>query len=375
MNATDAQRAWLTLILAHGVGPAIGMRLLQAHGDADAALAAGPQAWLAAGVPRALHDSLRHPDEEALARCTDWLAQPGCRLVPLDAPQYPQALIETGRPPLALFCLGDSDLLRRDQFAVVGARAASPQGLEDARALADGLTRAGLCITSGMASGIDGAAHEGALDAGGHTIAVLGTGPDRVYPARHRRLAHRIAETGLLVTEYPPGTTPEPHHFPQRNRIIAGLSLGVLVVEAAARSGSLITARLAAEFGREVFALPGSIHHTLARGCHALIRDGAVLVEDVHDVLRALGRGAPSPARVDTLAADAGIKAPSKTAARILQAFGHADIGFDQLVTRTGLDVQRLSSGLLELELCGLVVSRPGGTFMRITRNPEPSTT
>lgn len=366
----SARDAWLTLLLAPGIGPVAGMRLIERHGDPEAALAAGPSGWRAAGIPEPLFEALREPDAEAMTACRDWLDGAEDRaLLTIDDPRYPPRLLETGRPPLALFCQGDVDLLMRDQIAIVGARAASRQGLEDARAFAGELARQGLVITSGLASGIDGAAHAAALDASGNTIAVAGTGPDRVYPARHRQLAHRIGAQGLIVSEFPPGTGAKPQHFPQRNRIIAGLSLGTLVVEAAAKSGSLITAKLAAEFGREVFAIPGSIHKPTARGCHALIREGAQLVETVQEILVALGRAAPA-----TTATLPGVSDPdanpalSGGARQTLAAVDDNGTAFDQLVARTGLNVAALSSALLELEIAGLVASEPGGSFSRLRR-------
>lgn len=363
------REAWLTLLLAPGVGPVTGMRLLEQHGSAAAALDAGPGAWRAAGLPDALHDALRRPAPDALDTCRRWLDGERRALVTIDDARYPQRLLQTGCPPLALYCLGDPSLLAQEQIAIVGARSASAQGLEDARAFASELARAGLCVTSGMASGIDGAAHAAALDAGGATIAVAGTGPDRVYPARHRALAHRIGDHGLLVSEFPPGTGARPGHFPRRNRIIAGLALGVLVVEAAARSGSLITAKLAAEYGREVLAVPGSIHRPLARGCNALIREGAQLAETVQDVLRALGRSTGgSAATLGPVTSSGASPALSANAALTLDAVHDAGSAFDQLVARTGLDVQALSSALLELEIAGLVASEPGGSFSRLAR-------
>jgi len=370
VNAAPSDRdAWLTLLIAPGVGPVNGMRLLNAYGSARAALEAGPSGWKRAGVPEALHEALRHPDDQALANCQRWLDAPDRDLITIDDARYPARLVHCGRPPLALFCLGNTALLGRDQLAMVGARSASRQGLENARTFAGELAASGLCITSGLASGIDGAAHEAALDAGGTTIAVAGTGPDRVYPARHRALAHRIGEQGLLVTEFTPGTGAQAQHFPRRNRIIAGLSLGVLVVEAARRSGSLITARLAAENGRDVFAIPGSIHHPQARGCHALIREGALLVETVQDVLFALGRDTgQAPDTLPDVTKPHASSALSGAAATTLSAVGDHATAFDQLVARTGLDIQALSSALLELELAGLVASEPGGTFARLSR-------
>lgn len=372
MNAAQARArdAWLTLLLAPGVGPVAGMRLIERFGDAETALAAGPAGWRQAGIAEPLHEALRAPDPDALAACRGWLDGDAERtLLSIDDARYPPQLLETGRPPLALFCQGNLALLQREQIAIVGARSASRQGLEDARAFAGELARQGLVVTSGLASGIDGAAHAGALDAGGTTIAVAGTGPDRVYPARHRQLAHRIGAQGLIVSEFPPGTGAKPQHFPQRNRIIAGLSLGTLVVEAAAKSGSLITARLAAELGREVFAIPGSIHKPTARGCHALIREGAQLVETVQEILAALGRAShAATATLEDVSDPDANPALSSGARQTLAAVDDNGTAFDQLVARTGLDVAALSSALLELEIAGLVASEPGGSFSRLRR-------
>ncbi|MBI3369445.1 MAG: DNA-protecting protein DprA, partial [Burkholderiales bacterium] len=235
-----------------------------------------------------------------------------------------------------------------------------PQGLDNARALAAHFSRAGWTVVSGLAAGIDGAAHEGALDGPGSTVAVVGTGLDRVYPSRHRALAHRIAEQGLLVSEFPLGTPPLKQHFPQRNRIIAGLTRGTLVVEAALQSGSLITARMAAEAGREVFAVPGSIHSPQARGCHALLREGAKLVETAADVLEELGVHLPVSPTVT--APDV---APSTSVDPVLAVLGHDPATLDALIARCGWPADRLNAHLLELELSGQVARLPGGLFQR----------
>ncbi|MDT0496012.1 DNA-processing protein DprA [Algiphilus sp. W345] len=362
----DQQRAWLTLLQAPGVGPAAGLRLLHAHDSAEAALAAGPRAWRAAGIAEAQHAPLKQPDPAQIEASLEWLhGASNRRLLTIDDPDYPARLVEIARAPLALFCQGEASTLARPQLAIVGSRTATAQGLENARAFAAELVRHGLVITSGLALGIDGAAHQGALDGGGSTIAICGTGLDRVYPARHRGLAHRIVEDGCLVSEFAPGTPALPEHFPRRNRILSGLSLGVLVVEAATRSGSLITARLAAEQGREVFAIPGSIHNPMARGCHSLIRQGAKLVETAQDLL-------------DELASQLGERrvvrntAPSSAAAltaaqrRVLKVIDDAPTAFDTLVDRSGLDVASLSAVLLDLELAGFAASQPGGAFIRL---------
>jgi DNA processing protein len=271
-------------------------------------------------------------------------------------PAYPDALLNSADPPLLLYVQGQVELLATRALAIVGSRHPTAQGEDNAREFAGALARAGFTIVSGMALGIDGAAHEGALDAGGATVAVVGTGLDRVYPASHRALAHRIAEQGAIVSEFPLGTPPLAQNFPQRNRIIAGLAAGTLVVEAALRSGSLITARLATEAGREVFAIPGSIHSPQARGCHALIRQGAKLVETAADVLEEL-RGVAPP-----VAAPPAGPVPADP---VLQALGHDPATLDALIARTGWPAAELAARLLELELDGAVARLPGGLFQR----------
>jgi DNA processing protein len=268
-------------------------------------------------------------------------------------------------PPLLLYALGHAEVLRHPRrLSIVGSRNPTPQGEANARQFAKALGQAGVCVVSGLALGIDGAAHEGALEAGAPTIAVVGTGLDRVYPKRHLALAHRIAENGVILSEYPLGTPPLPPHFPQRNRIIAGLSQGTLVVEAAMKSGSLITARLAAEQGREVFAIPGSIHAPQSRGCHALIRQGAKLVESAQDILEDLHIREPR-------AANAGLdeepSAPNRHGS-LLDAMGFDPMGLDSLQARTGLDTPTLQAQLLELELAGYVSRLPGGLLQRMGR-------
>lgn len=310
------------------------------------------------------------PDPRRLAA---WLSLPGNHCLRLGDDDYPPLLARIPTPPPVLYVRGDPAVLWRAQVAVVGSRRASPGGLATAGDFTLALAGAGLAITSGLASGIDAAAHAAALEAGAPTLAVCATGLDQVYPPRHRELAVRIAAAGALVSEFPPGTAARAPHFPQRNRIIAGLSLGTLVVEAGLRSGSLITARLAAEQGREVYAIPGSIHHPLSRGCHRLIRDGARLVEDVAEVLEGLGPlaralGADIAARLAR--PDAG---PAATAtaqpecdparARLRAALGHDPLPVDTLVLRTGLTAATVSSILSLLEIDGEVAAYPGGRY------------
>ena len=363
--ATDETRAWLGLLRAPGLGAAGVRALVGRHGDAQAAqqaavhdsrLDADTRAWLAA------------PDAGMLDRDLDWLAAADHHLVVATDADFPSLLCDAPNPPAALFVSGDPTVLWTPQIAIVGARNATRDGLGNARAFAQALARAGNTITSGLAEGADGAAHEGALDAGGRTLAVLGTGPDQVYPRRHEALARRIAESGALVTEFPPGTPGRPENFPRRNRIIAGLALGTLVIEASLKSGSLITARLAGEAGREVFALPGSIHSPLARGCHRLIRDGAKLVETAEEILVELhgigGRLAQNlRQRLDTTTG-AVCPAPEPARdpeyARLLAALDTRPVALDELVERTGLAPAALSSMLLVLELDGVIATENG---------------
>jgi len=367
--ARDELAAWLRLLLTPGLGRGTARQLLARFGPPEALWALDPADWVDLVDPP-LARALQHPPPgfdatvEAHAR---WLsADPAREVLVLGDPRYPARLLHTADPPLVLFVQGRAEALSgHARLAVVGSRNPTPQGEQNARLFAQALAQAGLCIVSGLALGVDGAAHEGALAGGGHTLAVVATGLDRVYPARHRDLAHRITEHGALISEYPLGTPPLAHHFPQRNRIIAGLSLGTLVIEAALQSGSLITARLAAEQGSEVFAIPGSIHSPLSRGCHALIRQGAKLVESAQDVLEDLRLG-DAPA----LAAAWPPGAPQEPPAAdeqdpLLQALGHDPLGFDALQARTGWDTARLQARLLDLELEGRLARLPGGLLQR----------
>ncbi len=303
-----------------------------------------------------------------------WLARPGCHRIAAGEPGYPVQLRAIPDPPPVLFVQGDPALLALPQVAIVGSRSPTPAGRETAFAFACRLADAGLVITSGLATGIDAAAHRGALARGGRTVAVCGTGLDRIYPARHAALAGEIAVAGALVSEFPPGTPALPHHFPRRNRLISGLSLGVLVVEARHRSGSLITARLAAEQGREVFAIPGSIHNPLACGCHRLIRDGARLVESPAEVLDGLQGDlfkalVPGPTQPP---APAGFSAgPLDSDSKILlNACGFGPVDVDVLVERTGFSAAAVTSMLLLLELRGEVESFAGGMYCRLPARP-----
>jgi len=362
----DDIAAWIRLLETPGVGRDSARRLLAAFGAPAAVLAASPAARRSV-VDAAVAEALGSASAEVEARVAAalaWLeaAAPEARsVVPLGDPRYPPALLQTADPPLLLYTQGRCELLLADSLAVVGSRNPTPQGRENARAFAAHLSHAGMTIVSGLALGIDGAAHAGALEGAASTIAVVGTGLDRVYPRLHRELAHRIAAQGLLISEYAPGTPPLAENFPIRNRIIAGLTRGTLVVEAALQSGSLITARLAVEAGREVFAIPGSIHSPQSRGCHALIRQGAKLVDRAEDILEELRvPWAAAPAAPDAAA-------PSK-ADPILEALGFDPVTLDALVARTGWPAADLNVRLLELELEGRVARLPGQLFQRLAR-------
>ena len=368
---TDDDLALLRLIGAGGAS-APRRRLLDRHGAPARALDAGPSAWREAGLDEAQARALASAGPSPVA--VDWLAAPGRRLLGWHDPDYPALLRRIPGPPLALFVAGDAGLLWHPCVAVVGTRTPTAGGRDHARAFAHALARSGLGVCSGLAAGIDTMAHHAALEAGGATVAVLGSGLDRPYPRANAGLLRDIAAHGVAVSEHPPGTGARREHFPARNRIIAGLSLGTLVIEAAHRSGALITARLAADAGREVFAVPGSIRNPMARGCHRLLRDGATLVEDPAEVVAALGPVAqsladalrsrlqtPIQAVEGTCAATAD---PSTTADpdyhRLWSALGHDPSPMDQLLERTGLTAAEVSSMLLLMELDGRVVQAHG---------------
>lgn len=383
----DELSAWLRLTQTPGIGRALARRLLAQAGAVQAVFTQSPTALRSLLTPAQLAAllTISPAQRDALQTCWQWLQTPPPGLVhaviPLGDPRYPAGLLATEDPPLLLYVAGAADVFARAEamfpaqraLAMVGSRQPSAQGLIDARRFAHELCLAGLCIVSGMALGIDAAAHEGALqaaqegraaDAGPATIAVWGTGLDQPYPRRNAALAQRIARAGLLVSEYPLGTPPLAAHFPQRNRIISGLAQGTLVVEAALASGSLITARLAAEQGREVFAIPGSIHAPQSHGCHALLRQGATLVETAQDVLGEL-QGLPQPAKPATTPARLP-ETPVETG--LLAALGCDPQGLDELVARTGWSAAQLQAALLELELAGRVARLPGGLFQRLER-------
>lgn len=425
----DELTGWLRLVMTPQIGPTAARKVLAAFGSPQAVFDAATRA-LQAVVGEAAGKALGTEPEglDAHVQATlDWLAaSPAHAVLTLGDADYPARLLEMADPPLLLFAQGRLEALRGPLLAIVGARHPTPQGVDNARAFAAHFSREGWTVVSGLAAGVDGAAHEGALDGPSPTIAIVGTGLDRVYPARHRALAHRIVERGLILSEYLLGTPPLAPNFPKRNRLIAALGQGTLVVEAAVQSGSLITARLAAEMGREVLAIPGSIHNPLSRGCHALIKQGAKLVQTAEDVLEELRGGLRAPLFTaqsgdDATAAPASTAGPGSTAVRgrvgnvadrltaptagaagkdgdgrvpaatpvegaaveplqandgtdaatgphagLLQALGWDPVHLDALAARTGIGPAALQAQLLELELLGEVARLPGQLFQRV---------
>jgi DNA processing protein len=351
---------WLRLTAVPGVSPAMQRSLLEAFQT--------PQ-----GVACARHDDIvavtrsiaaaaalaKGPDGALIDKTLQWLERPGCRLVTVRDAAYPKMLREIADPPAVLYLQGRVELLNGEAFAIVGSRNATPQGVRDALALASALSEAGFTIVSGLALGIDAAAHRGGLAGAASSIAVMGTGPDDIYPRRNRELAHALAVQGCLVSEFPLGTAPLAGNFPRRNRLISGLARGVLVVEAALKSGSLLTANSANEQGRDVFAIPGSIHSPLSKGCHWLIKEGAKLVECAEDLLVELGREVPrGPPQPDSTR--------SGDSDPVLQAMGFAPTSIDQMAQRTGLDAAKLAAHLSRLEIAGRVEAWAGGWFQRV---------
>lgn len=366
---TAAHSAWLRLARVPGLDILGAKALLEQLGGPGALIAATEAELTRAGLAGAGLAALLEPDEAALERDLRWLEAPGHRLLSGDDPRYPPQLAATAGAPVAIFVEGDPAALSSPQLAIVGSRSATAAGRETAFEFAGRLSAAGLTITSGLATGIDAAAHRGALAARGMTIAVCGTGLDQVYPAEHSALAAAIAAQGALVSEFSMGTAPFAMNFPRRNRLLSGLARGVLVIEAAARSGSLITARLAGEQGRDVMAVPGSIHNALARGCHRLIKDGAALVESPEDVLATIGyRGlATAPVAGEKTAAAAGKSGNRLDSAEemLLNALGFEPADLDKLVERTGLAAHAVASMLQMLELKGRIESLAGGRYSR----------
>jgi DNA processing protein len=413
LGVTDSRdiSAWLRLANASGLLPIALRALLAAFGSPHAVLNQSFEALAAIAGEKSAR-AVRAPPpsselgsfDECLARTLEWASMPGNTVVTLADSAYPPALLTMPDPPPLLYVKGRLDLLQNRAVAIVGSRSATPQGIDDARRFAHALSDAGLAVVSGLALGIDGAAHRGGLSAPGSTIAVIGTGADLVYPSLHHALAHEIAANGAIVSEWPLGTPPRPANFPQRNRLIAGLVGGVLIVEAAMRSGSLITARLANEMGRDVFAIPGSIHAPLSRGCHRMIKQGAKLVETPEDILEEFGfevspeppsaapprkREKTRPARAASIEppasefalelqsavpgkpataswASASINLANPEAERLLDALGHSPATLEILAERTEMDGATLQGLLLQLELAGRIGALPGGRFTRL---------
>ena len=342
-----------------GIGGVSQRRLLKVFGLPAAVFAAGIDAVAAVVGSAAARALLRHDAQPHIDAALAWAEGSGQSILTLADAEYPQALLRTADPPTLLYLRGRADLLNRPTLAIVGSRTPTAQGKRDAAAFAASLAQSGYSIVSGLALGVDSAAHRGALAHAASTIAVIGTGADRVYPAKNRELAHAIAAQGAIISEFPLGTPPLAANFPRRNRLIAGLGAGCLVVEAAAQSGSLITARLAADCGREVFALPGSIHSPLSKGCHRLIRQGAKLVESAQDVLEELSLPAPAPPRRPP--------PPDGDGNSLLAALGFEACAIDTLLVRTGLTPDALIAMLLQLELEGQVATLPGGLYQRLS--------
>ncbi|HEX9671873.1 MAG TPA: DNA-processing protein DprA [Burkholderiales bacterium] len=359
----DPERlAWLKLSLTPGLGSAGLRRLLAAFGDPQRVLAASRGA-LSQHLPDATAVAIREGDTaEAMATVVAWLDDPLNSIVTLADPHYPPRLLQIPDPPPLLYVKGRAELLTRPSLAIVGSRNATAQGVANAEAFAKALSDAGLTIVSGLALGADAAAHRGGLAGASSSVAILGTGADIVYPARNRALAHALAERGVLASEFALATRPLTGNFPRRNRLISGLALGCLVVEAAADSGSLITARLAAEQGREVFAIPGSIHSPLAKGCHQLIKQGAKLVENARDILEELQIPAPAPAVPPPAAAT------DARTERLLEALGDEVLDRDTLAARCRLQPAELAALLTQLEIDGDVATLPGGLIQRVRR-------
>jgi DNA processing protein len=357
MSLDASLASWITLSQIPGLGNEGLRRLLQAFGSPEAVLQASTSSlsqYVKPAVARAIDDGI---DDSLLDPVAGWLSDPLNRIITIADEEFPQALLNTADPPLLLYVKGRLDLLNAPSLAIVGSRNSTTQGMRNAEAFAQTVSEAGLCITSGMAQGIDTAAHVGGLQGRGSSIAVVGTGLDKVYPASNRELAHRLAQAGTIISEFPLGTPPLAANFPRRNRIISGLSLGCLVVEASLQSGSLITARMALEQGREVFAIPGSIHSPQSKGCHALIKQGAKLVESARDILEELGQaGVTQPESQQN---------PPEHPLFVHLSFDPLDV--ETLAQRSGLTIAELSAILLQLELDGHIASLPGGLYQRIT--------
>ena len=367
VNNTNSDIAlWLTLNLTTGLGNASICQLLAKFGSPDHIFSATHSQLREIVDDNIARILLKGVNTELITPTLDWLQKENAHVVTLADSNYPKALLEIPNPPALIYTIGHLHWLNHPSIAMVGSRSSTPQGEKNAQDFAYSLCNHGLCIVSGMALGIDGAAHLGALKANGATIAVVGTGLDIVYPAKHRDLAHKIAERGLIISEFPLGTPSKAQNFPRRNRLISGLSLGCLVVEANVASGSLITARLSAEQGREVFAIPGSIHSPVAKGCHLLIKQGAKLVESVQDILEELKNSLPLVSPNGLIKSDGlnvAIEAEPNT---VLKCMGFDAIDFDTIQSLCALTTDSLSAMLMMLELDGKITTLTGGKFQRL---------
>ncbi len=361
MAVEASLKAWLALSLTQGLGGARARRLLMEFGSPDAVFSASISSLKSVVKADVAAEINKGIAEDAVTPALTWLEDSNNHIITLADSDYPQALLNIPDPPLLLYVKGRLDLLNCPALAMVGSRSATPQGISNAEAFAKSLSDAGLCIISGMAHGIDAAAHRGALRGQGSSIAVVGTGLDKVYPAANRDLAHALAQQGALISEFPLATPPLAANFPRRNRLISGMSLGCLVVEASLQSGSLITARLALEQGREVFAIPGSIHAPQSKGCHALLKQGAKLVEAAQDILEELGGLLVPVPNMTTNSTD--IQGPDFM---LLDHLGFDPVDVDTLSVRCGLTIAELSAMLLTLELNGRICVLPGGLYQRI---------
>ncbi len=387
MNKNEELESWIRLWRVSGIGSKKFQLLLDYFDFPAAVFAANTSQMIQAGISQKDANSiLDQKSNDAAAKLDlDWLeASDNHHIITLNSPEYPQHLKQINDAPTLLYVHGNLSILKDPQLGIVGSRNPTQSGHNNAYEFAKHLAQTGLCITSGLALGIDGVAHQGAIDGNGPTIAVIATGIDRVYPAKHRELAHKIVENGAIVSEFPVGTHPDSRHFPRRNRIISAMSYGVLVVEAALKSGSLITARLAMEQNREVFAIPGSIHNPLAKGCHQLIRQGAKLVETAEDILEEMTgvidlndhrsvRKQPNvvneTSNISSEKSLSGAQIDNNLdpeQSELLNAMGFDPISIDQLVVATDLDAASIAAMLLILELQNYVASNGGGTYTRL---------
>ena len=369
LNNTETDKYWLALLRCEGIGSKTFLKCLEHCGEPEQVFKADSSTLASLGLREKSIHSIKNADWSRVESDLNWLAQADNHLIKISDDDYPQVLKEIADPPPLLFARGDVDLVHFPQIAIVGSRNPSSSGLQIATDFAYSLSQSGFTITSGLALGIDAASHRGALNAGAKTIAVTGTGLDRVYPAAHKQLATDIINNGVLISEFPPGTSAKANHFPRRNRIISGLCMGLLVVEAAQKSGSLISARMALEQNREVFAIPGSIYNPLARGCNGLIRQGAKLVETTDDILQELkynfefSQPTVSASTPQITSTFNDINAEQQ---QILAAIQFSPTSVDSVVTATNISVENISANLLMLELQGYISAAPGGGYARL---------